>query len=678
MIPKSLVDGTIERYRQRASQREATESILRSGSPMMADTPARVQKRLAHLTMTEAMRPAAAPAGAVATPLAILERILGGNDLISVTFLEMAATASRAVARIRIRTGNQTVGYGTGSLVGPRVLMTNNHVLDSAASARSSLAEFNYQDGIRTPTVFELDPDSLFVTDPALDYTLVGVRERGTGRTELASFGFNRLIEQEGKVLVGEYLNIVQHPNGEPKQVALRENQLKDILPLFLHYQTDTAPGSSGSPVFNDQWEIVALHHSGVPRTDDQGRYLTKDGTLWDPSMGEHRIDWIANEGARISEIVSHLKRQPLSGTASRLRDSIFSSASSPIDPGPVVPEGEDAAPLRIAEDGTATWTIPIQISIRIPGQFVPPAAAMSQTTSVAQPTPAPPAAPSDLQAALDAVEAGKSKEYFDEARDAAARTAYYSGIDLTLPGRKLFDAVSSLLEATHRPRPPYKPSLHIYPFVDLHPDRKLRSVYSQKTFDAESLVRDDFRIEAERARRLQERMAAEVHPSAGRIASEAARLEAELPFNCEHVIPQSWFDKREPMRGDLHHLFACEMNCNSFRANIPFFDFLDFEEAILTECGKKDGMKFEPTAAKGIVARATLYFILRYPGHVNRIVSTYDAPRLATLLGWHRAHPVTDYERHRNMAIQELQGNRNPLIDNPDWSDRIDFSAGL
>lgn len=93
--------------------------------------------------------------------------------------------------------------------------MTNNHVLGSAAEAATSLAEFNYQDGIQTPTVFELDPASFFLTDPALDYTLVAVRPRGTGRAEVKSFGFNRLIEQQGKILIGEALNIIQHPNGE-------------------------------------------------------------------------------------------------------------------------------------------------------------------------------------------------------------------------------------------------------------------------------------------------------------------------------------------------------------------------------------------------------------------------------------------------------------------------------
>jgi V8-like Glu-specific endopeptidase len=138
------------------------------------------------------------------------------------------------------------------------------------------------------------------------------------------------------KAIVGEYVNVVQHPNGEPKQLALRENQIVDELEDFLHYQTDTAPGSSGSPVFNDQWEAVALHHSGVPRKDEQGRILTREGTPWTRDMGEHRIDWVANEGARISRIVRHVKQQNLTADIQRrLRNEMFDAEPLPNVRGP-------------------------------------------------------------------------------------------------------------------------------------------------------------------------------------------------------------------------------------------------------------------------------------------------------------------------------------------------------
>jgi endonuclease G, mitochondrial len=124
--------------------------------------------------------------------------------------------------------------------------------------------------------------------------------------------------------------------------------------------------------------------------------------------------------------------------------------------------------------------------------------------------------------------------------------------------------------------------------------------------------------------------------------------------------------------------LFACESKCNSFRSNTPYFDFADFREAIRTDCGKSESNKFEPNAGKGAVARATLYFLLRYPGEINSTDSEYTPDRIPTLLQWHQDHPVSDHELHRNQAIFAVQGNRNPLIDHPDWAEHIDFSRGL
>jgi endonuclease I len=164
--------------------------------------------------------------------------------------------------------------------------------------------------------------------------------------------------------------------------------------------------------------------------------------------------------------------------------------------------------------------------------------------------------------------------------------------------------------------------------------------------------------------------------PGPGRLAAELDTLEASLPFNCEHVVPQSWFDRDEPMRGDLHHLFTCESRCNSFRGNFPYIDFPDFGEAVRTDCGRREAQGFEPGTGKGPIARATLYFLLRYPGLVGDERGELPRERLELLLTWHEQDPVSDYERHRNFAIAEIQGNRNPLIDRPEWAREIDFAG--
>jgi endonuclease G len=153
--------------------------------------------------------------------------------------------------------------------------------------------------------------------------------------------------------------------------------------------------------------------------------------------------------------------------------------------------------------------------------------------------------------------------------------------------------------------------------------------------------------------------------------------LESELPYNCEHSVPQSWFGKREPMRGDLHHLFACESRCNGFRANTPFVEFADFgapptegaaPRVVRDQCGKSEGNGFEPAHGKGAVARAVLYFAVRYPGLMDEMPQA----RYPMLLTWHQQEPVSLWEKHRNTPISAHQGNRNAFIDRPDWAEEV------
>lgn len=284
------------------------------------------------------------------------------------------------------------------------------------------------------------------------------------------------------------------------------------------------------------------------------------------------------------------------------------------------------------------------------------------------------------LREALAELEAAATREYYDEDEDHRARDAYYNGLSDGLDRTEFYERLSELLKGTHKNRLKYRPSTHVYPWVDLHeaqPKPKLKSIYSGRDVDPQEFIEEDFRIERERLR-LQEVLQQESSLASVATQEQLDLLEASLPFNCEHVVPQSWFGKREPMRGDLHHLFACESGCNSFRGNTPYYDFSDFEEAIREACGKREENKFEPAFGKGTVARATLYFLLRYPKEINRTSKEYTEERIRILLEWHKNFPVTRYEKHRNAAIFEKQGNRNPLIDHPQWAEDIDFTQGL
>jgi len=128
-------------------------------------------------------------------------------------------------------------------------------------------------------------------------------------------------------------------------------------------------------------------------------------------------------------------------------------------------------------------------------------------------------------------------------------------------------------------------------------------------------------------------------------------------------------------MQGDLHHLFTCQMQCNSFRGNLPYKDFGKFsivlEAATRPKCGFSDDGLFEPFMGKGKVARATLYFLLRYRDQFENMYEGL-ADGLETLLEWHKKSPVTEHELHRNQAIFGIQGNRNPFIDRPKWAKKV------
>lgn len=241
------------------------------------------------------------------------ERIIAGNELQDINYLARGARAARAIGRVVIRTpSGQLAGYGTGFLIAPRVLITNNHVLESPAAAARSQVQFEYEVDIDgqplSPVAFMLRPGELFFTSKELDFTVVAVSPKADiGETPLSTYGCLPLVGTKGKVADGEWLTIIQHPGGERKQVCVRENKLLKRDRDVLWYSTDTLGGSSGSPTFNNDWYVVALHHSGVPE-ERNGRIQTIHGTDFDPSRhGEQDIKWIANEGIRVSRIVETL-----------------------------------------------------------------------------------------------------------------------------------------------------------------------------------------------------------------------------------------------------------------------------------------------------------------------------------------------------------------------------------
>ncbi|MCA2217348.1 trypsin-like serine peptidase [Jidongwangia harbinensis] len=382
------LSATEQRFADRTAERTRTEQRIaevRRGerSVLQVDDPQRVALRTQRVLAQPVVRESLG--GVPGGPLEslgtvahdrLLERVIGGDNLLGVAFLELGSAVAHSVGRIHIRDQFSDRGFGTGFLISPRVLLTNNHVFPTAASARFSQVEFRFENGVdgrpRTTSRFDLQPDALFLTHRELDFSVVAVSEQsradGGPPQPLARFGFNRISRDQGKILLGESINIVQHPDGRPKQVALQQNELVDRLDDFLHYRTDTAPGSSGSPLYNNQWEVVGLHHSGVPERNADGAIMSVDGTPWTAAMGTAKIKWTANEGARISSIIAWL--ESAAGTVPEepgrlLREALSPPTEAVLPTAPRLGEQSVAAPAATPE---ITVTVPLHITVRVGG----------------------------------------------------------------------------------------------------------------------------------------------------------------------------------------------------------------------------------------------------------------------------------------------------------------------
>jgi V8-like Glu-specific endopeptidase len=231
-----------------------------------------------------------------------IERLVDQPDFLPASFLEAGAASQRAVGRVAIKgQGLPTAGFGTGLLVAPTLIMTNNHVIPVKDDAGTLEFQLNYQfstDGETLGPVerFEFNADDFFHTSAPLDYSIVRVRPRqvftSSGGTELVAPGQKYGFIPLGRPILfaeGQLVNVVQHPDGRPKEIAIHANKLVGIFDNVIRYTADTEPGSSGSPVFNNSWVLIALHHAG----GDQ-----------DPATGK----WLNNEGMRLDKIVQDIR----------------------------------------------------------------------------------------------------------------------------------------------------------------------------------------------------------------------------------------------------------------------------------------------------------------------------------------------------------------------------------
>ncbi|MCW3097695.1 MAG: hypothetical protein JWL77_3313 [Chthonomonadaceae bacterium] len=250
----------------------------------------------------------------IATPIAglptITEAIIDRDETLPISFLAQGASVAASVVKLRVPQYRDSVAVegssgpvrylGTGWLIAPDLLMTNHHVInarkdgetaasgdDLNAQAIHTTALFGYDDVTHEPS--EVAIEKLEAWNSDLDFALLRLAHVPVGHKPLSL----RMTPLNVLGLKDYFaVNIIQHPGGKSKCVALRSNLVYDAVFPKIRYFTDTEQGSSGSPVFDDTWRVVALHRAAtaVNNVLFQGR-----------STG-----WV-NEGVQINAILAYL-----------------------------------------------------------------------------------------------------------------------------------------------------------------------------------------------------------------------------------------------------------------------------------------------------------------------------------------------------------------------------------
>jgi endonuclease G len=211
------------------------------------------------------------------------------DQTVSVRFLRDGVTAAASVVKLLVHRhmgghaefldGDQPrLANGTGWIIAPGLLITNHHVINARrkegiAEPDATAEDFRLQaehtqilfDYVTSavPAPVKAGPAALLYADKELDFALLRLPEGAPSRPPLRLR--THAIRKTPIQALGIGVNLLQHPNGDPMRLGFRNNYVVLGDDRWLSYLTDTAIGSSGSPVCDDAWTVAALHSGSRP-----------------------------------------------------------------------------------------------------------------------------------------------------------------------------------------------------------------------------------------------------------------------------------------------------------------------------------------------------------------------------------------------------------------------------
>lgn len=226
----------------------------------------------------------------------------------------------------------------------------------------------------------------------------------------------------------------------------------------------------------------------------------------------------------------------------------------------------------------------------------------------------------------------------------------YYQNTDLTLEGNDLKLELTELISDTHNYTVSYNELWSILQQTDLDPNNSnnVLLIYGWDDNNADHV--DDY--------------------SRNKFATCGnGNPCTDMTWNREHVYPRSLDGSNSNNSGptaDPHMLRASDVTMNGRRDSREFAAGSGIASYITSS-----GDFFPGDNWKGDVARIIMYMYVRYgnqwhPNNVGVGANSYHQDMPDIFLQWNAEDPVSEYEMNRNNIVENIQGNRNPFIDNP------------